>query len=78
MEEKIKQIMANVFLVDLSEIHEHTSPDNLGQWDSINQLNLITSLEEEFNITIEDEQIIEMLNYKLVVEVVKEIINNQN
>ncbi|MDP9048695.1 MAG: acyl carrier protein [Bacteroidota bacterium] len=78
MEEKIKQIMADVFLVDLSEINEQTSPDNLVKWDSLAHLNLVVSLEEEFDIMLNEDQIIEMLNFKLVVEVVKESLQNNH
>jgi len=72
MEEKVKKIMSDVFLVDINEINNYTSPDNLPQWDSIGHLNLITSLEEEFNIKFNDDQIIQMLNFKLVIEIIKE------
>ena len=72
MEDKIKQLMADVFLVKISDITENTAPDNLLQWDSLAQLNLVTAIEEEFGIILTDEQIIEMLNFKLVVEVVNE------
>lgn len=72
MEDKIKQLMADVFLVEISAITEDTAPDNLLQWDSLAQLNLVTAIEEEFGIVLTDEQIIEMLNFKLVVEVVNE------
>ena len=72
MEEKIKQLMADVFLLEISAINVDTAPDNLPQWDSLAQLNLVTAIEEEFGIVLTDEQIIEMLNLKLVVEVVNE------
>lgn len=64
--------MSDVFLVDISEINNNTSPEDLPQWDSIGHLNLISSLEEEFSIKFDDEQITQMLNFKLVVEIVKE------
>jgi hypothetical protein len=34
-------------------------------------LNLVTAIEEEFGIKIEDEQITRMLNFKLTVKIVK-------
>ncbi len=64
--------MADVFLLDVSEITENSSPDSIPQWDSIGHLNLVTAIEEEFGIKIEDEQITQMLNFKLVVEIIKE------
>ncbi len=72
MEERVKKIMADVFLLDISEINENSSPDSIPQWDSIGHLNLVTAIEEEFGIKIEDDQITQMLNFKLVVEIIKE------
>ena len=72
MEEKVRRIMSSVFLVDIEKIDENASPETLPKWDSLGHLNLITSIEEEFGITLDDEQISEMLNYKLVLEVIRE------
>ena len=72
MEDQIKEIMSNLFSISIDEIDDHSSPDTIEKWDSLGQLNLITSLEEEFDMMLTDDQIIEMLNFKLVVEVVKE------
>jgi acyl carrier protein len=77
MESRIKTIMANVFLIDESEIKENASPDSIPQWDSIGHLNLITSLEEEFDIIFSEEQIIEMLNLPLVIEITREAVNSK-
>lgn len=72
MEERLRKIMADVFLLDLNEIDVNSSPDSIPQWDSIGHLNLVTAIEEEFGIKIDDEQITQMLNFKLVAEIVKE------
>jgi len=66
MEEKLKKIMASVFEVSEKEINEETSPDSLDNWDSMRQLNLVSALEEEFEVEFDDEEISEMLSYKLV------------
>jgi len=72
MEERLRKIMADVFLLDINEIDANSSPDSIPQWDSIGHLNLVTAIEEEFGIKIDDEQIVQMLNFKLVAEIVKE------
>ncbi len=77
MENRIKKIMANVFLIEESEIKENASPDSIPQWDSIGHLNLITSLEEEFNIVFTEDQIIEMLNLRLVIEITNETLKTK-
>jgi len=72
MEERLRKIMADVFLLDVNEIDVNSSPDSIPQWDSIGHLNLVTAIEEEFGIKIDDEQITQMLNFKLVAEIEKE------
>ncbi|SDW86298.1 acyl carrier protein [Hydrobacter penzbergensis] len=69
--------MADVFLIDESNINENSSPETIEQWDSIGHLNLVTSLEEAFGVIFDEEQIIQMLNFKLVVVVVEEAVGNK-
>ena len=40
-------------------------------WHSLKQLNLVVAFEEEFEIKLNDNEIIEMLNYPFIIEVVK-------
>ena len=67
MEKKLKQIMSQVFGVPIEEITENTSPDTVEKWDSLQHMNLILALEEALNVTFSSGEIIEMLNYKLIV-----------
>jgi len=64
--EKIRIIMSAVFEVPIEEITEESSSDNIESWDSLKHLNLILALEEEFEITIPDEEVGNLLNYKLI------------
>lgn len=72
MENKIKEIMSVVFETDLSTIDDHASPENIENWDSLKHMNLIAAIEEEFNVTFSDDDIIEMLSYKLLLKKIKE------
>ncbi|MGY4383048.1 acyl carrier protein [Pedobacter sp. UYP24] len=71
MEQRIKNVMASVFDLNEDEINDNASPDTIEQWDSLRHMQLITGLEEEFNVTIKDDEIIEMLNYKLIHDILK-------
>ena len=66
IEDKLKEIMALVFDVSEDAINEDTSPDDLDNWDSIGSVNLITALEEAFDVEFEEEDILEMLNFQLI------------
>jgi acyl carrier protein len=65
-ESKLRQIMADIFGVDSSSIDEHASVDTIAEWDSFNHMKLVLALEEQFNVTFQAEQMVEMLNYPLV------------
>jgi len=66
MEDKIKKIMSEMFDIDISQINDNSTPDNIERWDSFNQMSLVVSLEEEFNVTFSDDDILEMISYPLI------------
>jgi len=72
MENRIKNVMAAVFEISVEEINDQTSPDSVENWDSINLMNLVVALEEEFDMQFDDEEISEMLNFKLIKEVISQ------
>lgn len=72
MEHKIKEIMAAVFETHINTISDDASPDTIDNWDSLRLINLVTALEEEFNIEFEEEEIVEMLNFKLIALLITE------
>ena len=72
MEKKIKLIMSKVFKISLDSIKEDSSPDNIESWDSLNHMNLIVVLEEEFDFQFTDSEIIELVNFSLIKAVIKE------
>lgn len=77
MENEIKKLIGKIFDTDVLNISEDKIiPDNIEKWDSMGHLNLITSLEEDFSIEFEPEEIIEMLNgFKEIVKIVNQKIN---
>ncbi len=72
MKNKILEIIADVLLIERNEINEDSSPDTIENWDSLNQLNIIAAIEEEFNFQLDDEDIGDMLNVKLIIKIVEE------
>ncbi len=72
---KVKTIMSDILSIPLENITDEASPDNIEEWDSLNQMNLIIALEQEFEIEFTDDQIIQMLDLKSIVNVLSEIVN---
>ena len=60
MSEKLYEIVANVFNVELSKINGETSPENLEQWDSFNFYVLLDEIENQFSITFNLDETLEI------------------
>ncbi len=76
MEDRIKNIMAAVFEISISDIDDESSVDTIKSWDSLKHMNLIIALEEEFQITNPDEEVGNLISYPLIVLILKEILSN--
>jgi acyl carrier protein len=57
IENKLKQTFAEVFNTKPDKIDLHTKQNELEGWDSLGQLRLIMSIEENFNISFTFEEI---------------------
>ena len=71
MEDRIKKVMSDVLNIDVSLINNESSPDNIENWDSLKHMNLIVALEEEFEIEFDDEEIVDSMNYILIVNILE-------
>lgn len=77
MKNKVKNVMASVFEICVDDINDDSSPDTIANWDSLRHMNLITVLEEEFDIRFNEEQITEMMNFSLIELIIKEELKNK-
>jgi acyl carrier protein len=68
VEERVKAIMADIFMVDEAAIGSSASMDTIAQWDSLAQINLIAALEEEFGVAFEVEEFETMTSLSDVLE----------
>ena len=75
IEKRLKSVFSKLFGVQESEINTDSSPDNIESWDSLNHMNLIIAIEQEFKISFSMGEIVEMLNFELIVLILSEKIN---
>jgi acyl carrier protein len=54
---RLEEIIAKVFEIDISKIKKEMTPLDIEMWDSLSQLNLISSIEKEFQIKLEIDEI---------------------
>jgi acyl carrier protein len=65
-ESRLKRVLANIFGVPEASIDATSSQDNVPTWDSLHHMNLVLALEEEFGVTIPDDDAANMMSYKLI------------
>jgi acyl carrier protein len=66
MESTLKTVMATVFGIQADAIGDDTSMDTVESWDSIKHMNLVLALEEEFGVSIPDEDAANITSYPLI------------
>ena len=77
MEDKIKNIMSAVFGVPADSINNESSPTTIESWDSLKHMDLIIALEKEFDITIPDDEVVNMLSFGVILHIVNEAISKR-
>lgn len=63
---RIQRNVADVFQIPLESVRPETSPDTIGTWDSLQHLNLVLALEQEFELQFTPEEIEQMLSVELI------------
>ncbi|MFN5183935.1 MAG: acyl carrier protein [Bacteroidota bacterium] len=66
IKERIKKVLSLVFEVEINSLNDESSPDNIDKWDSIGHINMAVALESEFNIELTEEEIMELMNLKII------------
>ena len=57
---KLKTILAKILLMDESKISDEMSRNTVKEWDSMAHLMLISELESTFEVTLDDDDIMEI------------------
>ena len=70
--DQLKKIFNNLFFIDPQNIHPKLNRDDVLAWDSLQHLNLVLAIEEEFGVSISPEESNEMLNFGLIVLLIDE------
>lgn len=73
MKDRVCRVIANVLNVNESDLDYNSSPDNIEEWDSLKHMNVVLTLEQEFGVQFNDEQMMSLLSVELIVETLKEM-----
>ena len=72
MEERIKQIMADVLDLNPMAIDGGTAMDTIESWDSLTHINLCLNLEQDFQVSFTVTEMEAMLSYEDILRVLGE------
>ena len=73
-QEKLKNVVATVLNVDGSRIDANASSDTIESWDSLRHMNLVLALEDEFGVSLPDEDAANATSYPLLVLVLQALL----
>ena len=60
VDKKLKTILAKVLLIDESKVSDEMSRKTVKEWDSMAHLMLVTEIETAFEVTLDDDDIMEI------------------
>ena len=66
---KYNEIFMEVFSVDEKELGKDFSSETVGNWDSVHQMNLISYIEEAFDVMFAGEDSLKMTSYEAGIQI---------
>ena len=66
--ERIKEIIADTLGIDIERITDDLAAGDIEEWDSVGNLTIISTIEEELEVDIPIEDLYELNNIKAIVE----------
>jgi len=76
IEDRTKIILAQVFDISSDKINDESSIYTIGNWDSFRHMHMVLALENEFKIEFSQQQVVEVINYTKIINVLKELVEN--
>ena len=71
MEEKVYSIVSKIMKEPNEKITDNTSPETLENWDSLNHIKLILSIEEEMRVQFNDDEITSITSVGKLLDILK-------
>ena len=69
---KVYKVLASVFHVKQDTVNETTTMSDVGDWNSLSHMELILSLEKEFDIQFTNDEIVELIDVNAIIKTIKE------
>ena len=69
--QKYQDIFIESISIDAKKFHENIEYNEIPEWDSIGHMTLMASLEEEYKISLETDDIVDFSSFKKGAEILK-------
>ena len=70
--DRVQTVFSDVFQIAREQVGPDSSPDTIPNWDSLQHLNLVLALEQEFEVQFTPEEIEQLLSVELVAALLEE------
>lgn len=77
VESILKRLISEIFEIPVDEIGNNFDSNSTDVWDSMNHINLIVSVEEEFGIEIEEDKILDLMSFKEISDYIVSALNEK-
>lgn len=69
--DKLNNIFVEVFNEEITALNDNFCKENVGEWDSVHQLSIISMMEEEFDLMLDPEDIMACTSYNAAKEILQ-------
>lgn len=69
--EKLNKILSQNLKISLEEVSKNLGMKDVNNWDSLSHMNIIVTIEDEFNIQLTGDEIAEMTTFDKIREIVQ-------
>lgn len=70
--EQVRGIVSDIFQIPIEQVNLDSSPETIEAWESIQHLNLVLALEQEFGVSFSPEEMATMLSVEAISQLVSE------
>lgn len=78
MEERVKEIIARVLNVDVGVVTDGLSSGDIPEWDSVGNLAVICTIEQELNIEFPLEDLFDLTSVRSIIDKINTLNNTTN
>jgi acyl carrier protein len=68
---RVNQILVETFKISHEDAAKNLGMNDVNNWDSLSHMNLIVSIEDEFNLELSGDEIAEMVTFNQIREIIQ-------